>query len=251
MCATWNSLSDDPNSPAAQSVRRETLRRARAPQLITDRERYLANAVKGLKILDVGVVAHTRDAYQSPGWLHRHLVQSAASCLGCDILSAEIDHLRGLGFNVLCRDVTAEPIDDTFDAMVCGELIEHLNAPGALFASAARMLRDGGTLYLSTPNPWFLTYLLKNLMGREPLVDSVDHVAWFDPSTLCELGERYGFVLKRYTGIKVTRTYTLKARLFFALGELLLCLGLRRELFAKSIVYEFVKAGRNSVRKTP
>lgn len=242
MTQDWKSISNDPNAPAAQKARRTTLVQARSRELIVDREGYLAQLAAGLNVLDVGVVAHTPEAYESPAWLHRRIAQSAKTCTGVDILEREVQQLRSLGFNVLCRDICTQPLEQTFDLIVCGELIEHLDAPGPLFAGCAKMLEPGGRMVLSTPNPWFLTYALKGLFECAPLVDSADHVAWFDPATLCELGMRHGFRLDRYTGVRVTKTYTGKAGLLFALSGVLMRLGMRRETFAKTVVYEFVKA---------
>ena len=42
--------------------------------------------------------------------------------------------------------------DASFDAAVCGDGIEHLENPFALFRELARVLRDGGTLVVATPN---------------------------------------------------------------------------------------------------
>jgi len=241
MTESWNLLSNDPNSPVAQKARQAALAQARAPASILDREQYLSDLVAGLKVLDVGVVAHTPEACQSPAWLHRRLSASASSCLGCDILEREVARLRELGFDVVCHDICREPLDDLFDIIVCGELIEHVDRPGALFENCAKMLSQGGKLALSTPNPWFLTYTLKGLFNREPLIDSVDHVAWYDPATLFELGMRHGFRLARYTDVRVTRTYSRMASLLFSLARPLIRIGMRREAFAKSIIYEFVK----------
>lgn len=42
--------------------------------------------------------------------------------------------------------------DDTFDAVTCFEVIEHVEAPAVLVAELHRVLRPGGTLYISTPH---------------------------------------------------------------------------------------------------
>ena len=49
------------------------------------------------------------------------------------------------------------------------------------------------------------------------------------------------WILERFTGIGGTNSISLKARVFFTLCPLLIHLGLSPELFAKSIVYEFVR----------
>ena len=44
----------------------------------------------------------------------------------------------------------------SFDTVLCNEVLEHVPEPQRLFAEAARMLRSGGSLLLSTPQVWGL-----------------------------------------------------------------------------------------------
>src|SRR5438128_2315240 len=102
---TWKSIRSDPNDPTVQRSRTNVLLQARARKLIDDRERYLAQQAVGKRVLDVGVVAHTPDAYKSNGWLHRHIYKAAAYCLGCDVLGPEVEQLRAIGYNVIRHDL--------------------------------------------------------------------------------------------------------------------------------------------------
>lgn len=43
-----------------------------------------------------------------------------------------------------------------FDTVLCNEVLEHVPEPARLFAEAARVLRGGGVLILSTPQVWGL-----------------------------------------------------------------------------------------------
>jgi len=142
---------------------------------------------------------------------------------------------------VICADVTREPLPQKFDVIIAGEVLEHLDAPGRFMASCAAMLADGGRLAVTVPNPWYANVLLKNIFRHITFVDSSDHVAWYEASVLYELGQRHGLLLERCTGIGSTRSTTLKAKFFFELRPLLMQAGLSSELFAKSIIYEFVR----------
>ncbi|MDX2212468.1 MAG: class I SAM-dependent methyltransferase [Oculatellaceae cyanobacterium bins.114] len=238
----WHKISKDPNAPLVMKARQEELQAARTGQLISNRIDYFCQLVKNKTILDVGVVEHTQTAVQSSTWLHKHLSQAAKSCIGVDILETEVEHLQSLGFNIICADITQHPLDQSFDVILCGEILEHIDASGAFFKSAAKMLNPDGKLVISVPNPWYINVILKSSFGRIPYVDNADHVAWFDPCTLCELGQRHGLKLDRFTGIgvEIKESLGLKAKVFFRLMPLMIRLGLRSELFAKSIIYEFV-----------
>jgi|KBSMisStaDraftv2_1062788.scaffolds.fasta_scaffold141910_2 SAM-dependent methyltransferase len=236
----WRHYSNDPNSPELSALRRAAVGRTRTGRLVDDRIAYLCRLAAGRSVLDVGVVEHTGDAAESAGWLHGHIKRHAAQCLGVDVLELEVAKLRERGYDVICADVTQEPLAQKFDVIIGGEVIEHLDAPGRFMESCAAMLRPGGTLAISTPNPWYANVILKGCFGRSAFVDSADHVAWYEPSVLYELGQRHGLRLERCTGIGGHSSGTLSARMFFGLRPMLMALGVRPELFAKSIIYEFL-----------
>lgn len=221
--------------------RSAALRHARTGKLVFDRAAYLSGLVVGRNVLDVGVVEHTQDACESPQWLHRHLCRSAARCRGVDILPSEVEYLRSRGFDVVCADITVKPLTERFDVVVCGEVLEHITAPGQFMRNCAAMLGSGGRLVITVPNPWYANVVWKTAWRRHVFVDSADHVAWYDASTLYELGQRSGLRLDRYTGIGISASKSLRARTFFALQPLLISAGISAESFAKSIIYEFIR----------
>lgn len=237
----WQSYSSDPNAPEVGQLRRQALRRARTGLLLADRTGYLCGLVNGKSVLDVGVVEHTGDAASSPAWLHAHLRRHAAACLGVDVLEADLAALRDQGYDVACVDLTRERLPRQFDVIIGGEVLEHLDAPGPFMRNCAAMLKPGGRLAITAPNPWYANPILKNCFSRSTFVDSADHVAWYDASVLYELGQRSGLQLERFTGVGGAHPRTAAGRLFFALRPLLMGLGIRAELFAKTIIYEFVR----------
>jgi SAM-dependent methyltransferase len=237
----WQHYSSDPNAPELYLLRRKAITKARTRGLIADRVDYLCRLAAGKSVLDIGVVEHTTSATESPAWLHGNLKRFAAQCLGIDVLEKDVAKLRERGFDVICADITHEPLSKNFDVIIGGEVIEHLDAPGMFMENCSAMLPRGGRLVITTPNPWYASVILKHLFHAAVFVDSADHVAWYDAWTLYELGQRHGLDLERFTGIGCTRPISLKARVFFTLSPLLIHLGLSPELFAKSIVYEFVR----------
>lgn len=63
---------------------------------------------------------------------------------------------------VLTLDAQALAFPDGFaDFIVCLDVVEHLPAPERFFAEARRVLRPGGSLLFSTPNPGSLGAVLK------------------------------------------------------------------------------------------
>jgi len=238
----WKSISQDPNAPAVLAARRQILASARKAILIDDRCQYIAQQASGKRVLDVGVVEHFAAASHRDEWLHEHVRRAASSCLGVDILEEGVRDLQKRGYEIVYADVTQAPLNEIFDLIVMGEIIEHVGNPGALMKNAALMLAEGGRVILTTPNPWYLNAILKNLFEGLPFTDSTDHVVWFDPSTLAEIGQRAGLTLDCYAGIKMKHSGSVLSKVAVRLAPALSVLGIRRELFAKSMLYEFVRA---------
>jgi SAM-dependent methyltransferase len=166
----------------------------------------------------------------SERWLHGKLCEAAKKCVGVDVLTEELEQLRLRGYDVRNVDLTHGPLDETFDIIVMGEIIEHIEQPGRLLRNAAMMLEEGGLLVLTTPNPWYVNVIIKNLFDP-PFTDSVDHVGWYDASTLYEIGQRCGLQLYRYAGVQNAVARTLPGRVFFRVAPALIVLGLNQRGF--------------------
>lgn len=238
----WFHISKDPNSVEVMSWRRQHLLASRLGRLVDDRVEYLASLAGGKDVLDIGIVEHTREAVMKPTWLHGRLSKVAKSCLGVDVLEEEVSFVQSLGFKAVCADVTQFDFGRKFEFICCGEVLEHLDAPGQFLASIARLLEPNGRLAVTVPNPWYLNVLIKTIRNGSPYVDSSDHVAWFDPCTMCELGERCGLKLDRFCGVAVRPGNTWATRFGIGLKALWVTLGVRPEIFAKAMIYEFVAA---------
>ena len=232
----WIDVSDDPNSAPAVQVRRECLRRALVSPVM-DRVTYLESLAVSKRVLDVGVVDHTVDSGQP---LHRRIAAKAAYCVGIDVLDAAVRSLREAGYNVRVGDVTRDDLDlgERFDIMMCGEVIEHLGNPGALMRAARRVLKPGGRLVVTTPNPYYLNRALEHLAGR--LADSVDHVTMLFPSGMAELAEREGLVLDRYRGVLMPSNGRWRGRLFARVNRYIPRRLIAPEAACHTMIYEFV-----------
>lgn len=234
----WQTISADPNSDGLMDTRRAEIEAVRQPQLVSDRIDYLSGLARGKDVLDVGIVEHFIEAADNPGWLHRHIAKAASSCLGVDLLP-EVEKLASAGFNVKVADLARTPLNQTFDLIIAGEVLEHVHAPGSFMKNCAAMLRPDGRLVITVPNPWHINAVIKSAFRRHTFVDSADHVGWYDASTLMELGQRSGLRLLKFAGIGGSTPRGIAAKILFAFQPILIGLGLAPLLFAKSIIYEF------------
>ena len=53
---------------------------------------------------------------------------------------------------------------NTFDTIIGGELIEHLECPASFLRACHKILKDDGQLLLTTPNPYHWTTMAGNLL---------------------------------------------------------------------------------------
>jgi SAM-dependent methyltransferase len=96
----------------------------------------------------------------------------------------------------------AEP----FDALVCGDVLEHLVDPWGALAALAGLLRPGGTAVISLPNAAHWTVRRALLRGRFPREDhglfDRTHLRWLTLADARELvaGAGLRVVREAYTG---------------------------------------------------
>jgi SAM-dependent methyltransferase len=145
-----------------------------------------------LKILDVGCNTGRGGAV-----LKR--LRPDSSIYGLDLLQSRLDRLpRDVYAGTVCGSATQIPNDDeTYDAVVAGEFIEHLLPIDAhrFVADAFRVLKVRGILMLTTPNP---TDLKMRLRGGTCLGDA--HLSQHDPKTFKTVLKMYGFAKVRVLG---------------------------------------------------
>ncbi|MBW1989135.1 MAG: methyltransferase domain-containing protein [Deltaproteobacteria bacterium] len=154
----------------------------------------------GSRVLDVGCGGgrHTCEAYSLPGVLSvgadlSH--KNAAATRG--LLAGMEQEGRGHGsWQVLCADAASLPFSDaSFDAVVCSEVLEHVDHPPTVCAELARVLRPGGVLAISVPRylPEKICWMLSDAYRTDP----GGHVRIFRKRELIDLVEAAGV---RYTG---------------------------------------------------
>jgi SAM-dependent methyltransferase len=110
--------------------------------------------------------------------------------------------MREAGFVVTEGDLT-DPSSlrelEPFDVVVAGEVIEHLDCPRQLLDFSRSILRPGGKLVITTPNPYAPWRVRSGQLGL--VWESVDHVGYLFPSGICELAERAGMLLVSWSTV--------------------------------------------------
>jgi 2-polyprenyl-3-methyl-5-hydroxy-6-metoxy-1,4-benzoquinol methylase len=195
---------------------------------IADRKRldFISNAIsskahKDAKILDVGC---------GNGVISRHLGKLGFNVLGIDVSEATIQRARELNTlpNVNFDVISAEQLvaqGDTFDAIICSEVLEHLQQPSSLLKVLYQSLKADGLLIVTVPNgtgprelfvtrpvlamraqnnwAWRAIVKVKTAMGYtgttvQSAADNLDHIQFFKKSDLEALSSENNFRIVRF-----------------------------------------------------
>jgi SAM-dependent methyltransferase len=152
----------------------------------------------GRRVLDLGCRA---------GALTRHFLDGN-EVVGLDVDRAALAKAAALGIETVEGDVE-EPLPfegSSFDAVVAGELLEHLRFPDALVGEVRRVLRDGGVFVGSVPNAFRLQSRLRFLRGAPP-EDDPTHLHLYSPQDVQALLSAFSDVRIDFLGGRYRRLH--------------------------------------------
>jgi SAM-dependent methyltransferase len=153
---------------------------------------------RGRKVLDLGCRS---------GALTQHFVEGN-EVVGVDVDRAALAKAAERGITPVEADVT-QPLpfpDQSFGAVVAGELLEHLPFPQTLVAEILRVLEPGGVVVGSVPNAFRLQYRLRFLLGKHPEKDPT-HLRMFRPRDIRQLLSDFDDVRVTFVGGRYLRLH--------------------------------------------
>lgn len=117
------------------------------------------------RIIDVGC---------GGGILSEALARAGAQMTGIDLSLASLEaarqHARAGGLTIDYRAINAEQIaeeqPESFDAVTCMEMLEHVPEPGKVIAACARLVKPGGRVFFSTINRTLFSLVAVILIGE-------------------------------------------------------------------------------------
>lgn len=155
---------------------------------------FFQKHARGKDVLDIGCVNHDPENYRSTRWVHRGLQSVARSLLGIDLYEKGVTELKALGFDVRLADAQAFDLGRTFDIIVAGDVIAHLEDMQGFLKSAKAHLRPEGKLLITTPNPWNWRLLLRSAFTKKTC-GNPEQTMWICPQTLTQLAARHGMMV--------------------------------------------------------
>lgn len=172
------------------------------------------------RVLDVGC---------GNGVISRHLGQFGYEVLGIDISQKTIDVARSKNTlpNVRFEAISAEALTaqgERYDAVICSEVLEHLDRPELLLKVIHASLKDNGLLVVTVPNGvgprelcvtrpmlkarnnpglWKAINKVKSALGFkgttvQSQADNLDHVQFFTRKDLVEIAQQNDYQIIKF-----------------------------------------------------
>ena len=179
---------------------------------LVERIDHLTGLARGRSVIHIGFVDQGCRTMQDDAgaWLHGHLAGVATDLVGIDLDEAGVADAVAAGLRAHvadCRDPDALAALGVApaDLVIAGEVIEHLDDPGAFLDGVRSLVAPGGRLVITTPNAYGLLNVIASVGRRE--INHPDHVVMFTWRTLTNLASRHGWA------VEATHVYvpTLKA----------------------------------------
>ncbi|MFO7275693.1 MAG: bifunctional 2-polyprenyl-6-hydroxyphenol methylase/3-demethylubiquinol 3-O-methyltransferase UbiG [Pseudomonadota bacterium] len=170
------------------------------------RARFVAERARlaGSRVLDVGC---------GGGLLSEALARAGARVTGIDLAPGMIEIARlhaaeqqlDIDYRVCDADTLARESEGSFDVVTCMEMLEHVPDPAGMVATLARLVRPGGSLFVSTINRNLRSFLLA-IVGAEYLLRIVprgthEYERLIRPAELARWGRAAGLELREIAGL--------------------------------------------------
>jgi len=161
---------------------------------IIGRGAFLLNLLKNKKIIHMGCVDHLElieDRIKQGDWLHQKITDVAKRNIGIDTNCEGIKLLKEkIGIqDVHCIDIKKDSLheleNETFDFILLGEVLEHIDNPVEFLSTIKNRFRNIKRIIITVPHVLNRDRFIDAQMGKE-IINS-DHRFWFTGYTLLKI----------------------------------------------------------------
>ena len=174
---------------------------------LVQRVDFIKKVSEGKKVLHLGCTnyPYTKDSIENEMLLHFELEKVARELYGFDFDQEGLDILAASGGKNLYRadlqKLDEVVLDETFDVIIAGEMIEHLSNPGLFLQGIRRFMNPETELVITTINAYCaLRFVIYGLLGKGGANEPVhpDHVAYYSYKTLSLILSREEIAVKKF-----------------------------------------------------
>ena len=165
---------------------------------LIEREQFIKNQLNNkIKVLDIGSMNDNRRLFLEYRKINKNIIGiDLEGWYDLECFNKEVDiSLFKPIFKADCQNFN---LNQKFDLIICGEVIEHLSNFQGFFNSLRKHLTENGRVIITTPNPMSFMRLCQKLIKQEPSNDKY-HTIMLDSITFSNMCHENGFkVVENY-----------------------------------------------------
>jgi len=174
---------------------------------LVQRVDFIKKMCEGKRVLHLGCTnsPYTSDSIKNDMLLHHDLKKVAKELYGFDYDAEGLEIFKQIGEkNIYWADLEKldeVELNETFDVIIAGEMIEHLSNPGLFLRGIKRFMNKDSKLVITTINAYSgMRFFIYGLRGRGGANEPVhpDHVAYYSYKTLNLVVEREKLKIKDF-----------------------------------------------------
>jgi 2-polyprenyl-3-methyl-5-hydroxy-6-metoxy-1,4-benzoquinol methylase len=166
------------------------------------KDKKIIDLVKNKKVLHLGCVGfadlETSDRVKLVKKSLHYSLTEIADTIGIDYCSDAIRFYKDKGIfnNVLfgnVEELESVDINETFEVIVAGDIIEHLSNPGLMLEGVKRFCTKDTIIIITTPNSFGLMSYIRFILGK--FIEGNEHVMSFNFQNIKNLLYRNNFTI--------------------------------------------------------
>jgi len=174
-----------------------------SPGQDVETQRYVwARTVERVSEMRPGIGGRWLDVGFGNGVLLSTAAELGWEVVGIDLREESVRRLREMGIEAHAAELGRFEPGERFDVVSMADVLEHIPYPKAALQRAWGLLREGGVLFLSTPNSDSVLWQTLTKNGVNPYYAEMEHCHNFGRKRLHGLLEETGFAPRHY-GVSV------------------------------------------------